>query len=315
MENSFDQDTILASRLQRIGAFVIDNIVIGIIGFLSGLLLADFYMSLGNYGRLIGFAAVLVYFTFSDSFFFAGQTIGKKIMGIKVVNCQSKLISIQLSFARSLIYSFTVLLNGLTLSNPKYAYIILFTSFILFSICLFELYYFFLYKKTGRFFHDVLSKTFVVKQSNGTIPIKVSRKIVRWSLIIPVIAVFLITITNYMTPALQINDMVVLANSIQTKLPLNNAMVTRGVTRFYGTDGSSETKYVAITALKKNKTDSNENLAVEIARIAISSGFSFQKEEILSIQINTGYDIAIARNITYESFRSTLEEWNKKLNE
>lgn len=314
MENIADKETVFATRIQRIVAFIIDYFIIGIVGYLSGLILSDFYISLGNYGRLIGFAITLLYFSLCDSFLLAGQTLGKKIIGIKVVNHQSKLLSIQFSFLRSLVFSFTILFNGLSLSDPKQAYLVLIVSFIFITICLFELFYFVLYKKTDQFFHDILLNTFVVCKSNGIIEHIFSLKIVRWSLAIPIITVLILTITNIITPTKQVNDMSILANTIQNTLPLNNTMVSRGVTKFFGTSGNSETKYVSITTLKKSLTDTNEFLAIEIARIAITSGFNFQEDEILSIQINSGYDIAIARNFNYEMFRLSLEEWNNKIN-
>jgi uncharacterized RDD family membrane protein YckC len=72
------------SVLKRVVALIIDFIVLGIVGFLSGLVLEDFYVSLGKYGTLVGTAITMLYFSVLQSNIGKGQTLGKKAIGARV---------------------------------------------------------------------------------------------------------------------------------------------------------------------------------------------------------------------------------------
>ena len=69
----------LATRKRRFFAFLIDSLIIGLIGRLSGLVFGDFYAQLGNSGLLIGAIIVLLYFGICNSKITNGKTLGKKL--------------------------------------------------------------------------------------------------------------------------------------------------------------------------------------------------------------------------------------------
>ena len=65
---------------RRIGAFVIDSILLGLLGLLLGLFLEDFFVEIGGWGRFIGFVIAILYFGEMNSKVADGQTIGKKAL-------------------------------------------------------------------------------------------------------------------------------------------------------------------------------------------------------------------------------------------
>jgi uncharacterized RDD family membrane protein YckC len=88
---------------RRIGALFIDTLVLGVFGYVVGFFLEDTFVQLGGWGRLIGFAVSITYLGVMNSSLSNGQTIGKKILNIRVVDSSNSTIILPKSFLR---YSF-----------------------------------------------------------------------------------------------------------------------------------------------------------------------------------------------------------------
>ena len=67
---------IISGFWRRLLAFLLDGIFIGILGFILGLFLFDFFAQIGGYGRIVGFCIALAYFGLLNSSVGKGQTIG-----------------------------------------------------------------------------------------------------------------------------------------------------------------------------------------------------------------------------------------------
>ena len=70
---------------RRGAALMIDWLILGLPMLLLGLLMFRWLAGLGQTGRLIGFVVALLYFGLSNSRLSGGQTIGKRLQGIRVV--------------------------------------------------------------------------------------------------------------------------------------------------------------------------------------------------------------------------------------
>ena len=98
-------------------AFILDGIVLGIIGFSIGTIFLDFFAEIGGLGRLFGFAVSLIYFGIQNSSICGGQTIGKRLLKIKVVNKEALPISLQRSIVRFMVLGPPYFLNGVILPS------------------------------------------------------------------------------------------------------------------------------------------------------------------------------------------------------
>ena len=65
---------------RRLLAIVLDGLILGIVGFVSGLFFFNFYAQLGGWGRLIGLGVDSIYFGILNSAIGKGQTIGKRMI-------------------------------------------------------------------------------------------------------------------------------------------------------------------------------------------------------------------------------------------
>lgn len=304
----------LATRFKRFLGFLIDVLVLGIVGYISGFLFEHFYIAIGGYGKIIGFLISMVYFSVFDSKLFNGQTIGKKIVKIKVVNQQNETITIGNSIFRSLFYSLTILLNGISFPNFKYLPVIIIIGIILFSLFVLEAWLFIFNRSTGQTLHDLLSKTYVVDSSNTQVIDKTNNnKVFRLVIIIPIVISVLVVGSNLYIKKTNFNDMLYLVDVIQNQLSVRNTTINKSVTKYYGTNDSAESNYILINCYKTNQNESSDELSLMIADIIINSNLVYKESESLIIVVNSGFDIGIAQKNKYVKFNKPFSVWKEEL--
>lgn len=147
------------SIFKRLLALIIDFAILGILGFISGLFLEDFYVSLGKYGTLIGSSITIVYFSILQSSIGKGQTLGKKAIGAKVTDIKGEYLALDKSFLRSFIVFFPIM-NINMFSSGSDMLIIL----IPLMLTIFASYYFILVNKSRRCLHDILINSIVTNK-------------------------------------------------------------------------------------------------------------------------------------------------------
>src|SRR5688572_4687565 len=67
---------------------------------------------MGGYGRLLGFAVALAYFGVMNSRIGGGQTLGKRLLGVRVVAGDGRTLSLPRSFLRYCVLGIPFFLNG-----------------------------------------------------------------------------------------------------------------------------------------------------------------------------------------------------------
>lgn len=93
-------DLQIAGFWRRLGAFVIDVIVLGLIGEFVGVLLFSPLARAGAYALIPGFIIAVIYFGVGNSRELGGQTPGKKLLGIRVVDRNGALLAFPRSMLR-----------------------------------------------------------------------------------------------------------------------------------------------------------------------------------------------------------------------
>src|SRR4051812_8490390 len=92
----------IAGFWQRVLGLLIDGAILGLLGMLLGLFFWDTFVTLGPWGRLVGFVIAMLYFVPMNSRVFGGQTLGKRIVGSRVVDRNGRSISLFRSTVRYL---------------------------------------------------------------------------------------------------------------------------------------------------------------------------------------------------------------------
>ena len=305
----------LATRKRRFFAFLIDSIIITLAGNLSGLFFDDFYAQLGNSGLFIGAITVLLYFGICNSKITNGQTVGKKLLKIRVVNRNSEAISVPKSFLRALCFAIFMLINGSSIANSVPIPLVIILGTLTFSILILEIYFVIVNKNTLQSLHDLLTDSFVVSaKSECQISYTNNKSFLYGAAIIPVILLIIFSGINLFAKNTYVADMVKIIDVINKELPVYNTSMYRHSETTTALSGeSSTTKYINVSTIKKNKNEDYEALAIKIAKIVFDSKFTFNEGESLCITIVEGYDIGIANNYTSKNINGTLEEWKKVL--
>jgi uncharacterized RDD family membrane protein YckC len=157
---------VISGFWRRLLAFILDGLLLGLVGVVLGLFFFDPLARLGGWGRLLGFCIALVYFGVLNSAIAGGQTIGKRIMKIQVVDRSGHSISPARSFLRYAILGAPFFLDHLVIPlsvtmSPIGALIVL----ILFGFGGAIVYLFIFNRRTRQSLHDLVMGTFVTRAS------------------------------------------------------------------------------------------------------------------------------------------------------
>ena len=305
----------LATRKRRFFAFLIDSLIIALFGKLLGLLLGDFFIELGNLGKIVGFIVVLFYFGIGNSKILNGQTVAKKLLKIRVVDKSSEAISVPKSFLRALPFAAYILLNGLPVSDSADLYPSLILGTILFSIPVLETYFIIVNNKSLQSLHDMIAKTFVVSvKSEGNINITNQKVFLYAGAALPIL-ILIVTLAGSATVSnklIYVTDMQKIISVASHELPISSISMYRNKTTTTSLNGeTTQVKLIEVTAAKINKDENDTLLAMKIAKVIFDSGFKFEDGETLSVTIIYGYDIGIASSYVSSKFNDSIENWKK----
>lgn len=162
----------VAGFWQRVGAATIDTFLLAVLGGVVGLVFREKLMELGPQTRWLGLIPMLGYFGIMNSNLTGGQTLGKRILKIKLVDQNARPIAVPNSFFRASLLSAPVIANGAILNIETGAEIIgAVLAAIVFWIGPANIYLFLFNRNTRQGFHDLLARTYVVKaESSVTLP-------------------------------------------------------------------------------------------------------------------------------------------------
>jgi len=279
------------------------------------LLLGDFFIELGNLGKIVGFIVVLFYFGIGNSKILNGQTVAKKLLKIRVVDKSSEAISVPKSFLRALPFAAYILLNGLPVSDSADLYPSLILGTILFSIPVLETYFIIVNNKSLQSLHDMIAKTFVVSvKSEGNINITNQKVFLYAGAALPIL-ILIVTLAGSATVSnklIYVTDMQKIISIASHELPISSISMYRNKTTTTSLNGETTlVKLIEVTAAKINKDENDTLLAMKIAKVIFDSGFKFEDGETLSVTIIYGYDIGIASSYVSSKFNDSIENWKK----
>lgn len=164
-----DENVWITGFWRRIGALLIDGLILGFVGFLSGLVLEDYFVQIGGWGRLIGFSIALIYFGILNSSINNGQTIGKALLKINVVDSNNQFISAPKSFLRYFILGTPFYLNNAWLTEDlltsPFMYLL---SLMVFGGSLSIIYLYVFNRNTRQSLHDVIIGTYVTNKDSSS---------------------------------------------------------------------------------------------------------------------------------------------------
>lgn len=162
--NFDDKETaFFAGFWRRVFAHIFDTIILALPLILIGFFLFDYFAALGNFGVIAGFIISATYFTLGYSRIFGGQTVGKAIVDINVIDQQGQLLSPSRAFLRYLILDFPYYISGMLLLWARPDSLFHFVVGLLSSLLVLASIYLLIFNRpTRRTLHDYISGSIVI---------------------------------------------------------------------------------------------------------------------------------------------------------
>jgi uncharacterized RDD family membrane protein YckC len=303
----------IAGFWRRLGAFFLDCFLLGLIGIAVGYFFAEEFVSLGAWGRLLGFFVAITYFGLLNSKLSGGQTFGKRMLKIKVVAKDGVPLSVRKAFLRFLPLGAPWFLNNAQFSESVlFSFWIYLLSVVIFGIGLSVIYLYVFNRKSRQSLHDLMVGSYVVS-AEAVGPVVTAAP---WQvhLAVCILLVVASSILPYFTMNLAAREpfasLTNIYRTVNSEPWVVNAQVNKGQTFISSTDKSqSTTTYLSIAAYSKDSDIENVERARRLATLALSADSSAADLAVINVMLVYGYDIGIASSWRSHNITHTPAEW------
>jgi uncharacterized RDD family membrane protein YckC len=291
---------------RRLGAFVIDTVILALVGALMGLTMSSTLAELGGWGRVLGFAIALAYFGLFNSRIGGGQTPGKQLLKIKVVGRNGELLSLQKSLLRFVPLGLPWFLNNapvpgaLTVTVTAWSPVVMgLLGFGVFGLGLSIIHLFLFNRPSRRSLHDyVVGSTVVPAQAAGEpawSPLKRMHQAVCAALLAasalgaPVVALVAPDISEFA-------PLVRAYHALHKEPWIANAHVYRGSSTFKSfKDGQSKsTRHVDIRVQSRDPRIDDLQRVQRVVAVVLEASPELKDTDVIRVAVSYGFDIGIA---------------------
>ncbi len=316
-DNSHTKARIISGFWKRTAAFLIDCIVMGIAGTVIGFLMFNKLAQFGPWGRVVGFVVAGIYFSILNSSVGNGQTFGKRILGIEVVDRLGKNISLPRSFLRYTILCLPFFFNGAmipgSVTTSWFANVIVFVVFGLGGAIL---YLYLFNRQTRQSIHDLVAKTYVVYAS----PKGIVNQGDIWKPHLTIVGLWMVA-TIALGPFTILfpgghqtfKNLVAIQKGIEATGKVHYAAAAIGKKWGYEKGKKWEVHYIRVKAFLRKQPKDYDEAAKEIASIVIARYPGIPNNRIVSVVLSYGFDIGIAQEWQNHIYSHSAGEWQKIL--
>ena len=291
---------------RRILALVVDVLLLGIIGWMLGALFRDQFSSMGQWGRAVGFVIELAYFGLLNSRLGHGQTVGKRLLKIRVVDGNDQWLSLPRSMVRAIILALGSALNGIDPGHwSSSLFVMVPLSVLIFGSLGSTLYLYIFNRKTRQSLHDLLVGSYVVNTTPAANPAP-RQAIWPWHRRLVVGIFILAAALPFFTLSLQqsplFNSMLDAKRLLEAEPGVQRVFISTNVATF-GTDAQqgAQQSVTAQLFMQQNRLQ-DEVLAKKLATDVVTHMASAKEADAVHIVLVYGYDIGIASNWSAEGY-------------
>lgn len=297
-----------AGAWRRIGAFVIDAFLLGLVGILAGLVLFDFFVRIGVWGRLLGFVIALAYFGILNSRIGNGQTLGKRLLKIKVVGADGAAQPLHKSALRYAVLGIPWFLNGAWFSAEVLTSPLLY----LLAVAVFgaglSIAYLFLFNRPARqSLHDLAVASYVVRaESSGSIA---ASPVGRVHVVVVTVLIAIAAAVPYFTSGLVAKEPFSALMGAYRAISAEPGVIHAGVNKGWSSSGAEQSTYLSVVAYLTEPRVDDTDKARRLAILAIQADPSAMKVGAVHVTLVYGYDIGIASAQRSQSYVNTAAGW------
>lgn len=308
------QKPYLASIFSRLGALLVDTIILVSFGLLLGLLFESQFVKMGLWAPLVGAFIMLLYFGIGNSPWANGQTLGKKLLNIQVVDIFGAPLNNSKACLRALVFIIPFALNGQPIlgENPPIIFIALLSA-IIFGGILSIVYLLIFNRNTRQSLHDLAAKSIVINKNadKKSIPPLWKGHLIVVALLFLAAALVPAVINNKIGNN-AIKELVDVQKILSSDPSTRIVNVQQSTTTFIDTDGSQEiTESLSIQmAMKKNDIE-NQDFAKSVAKKAYNQYALANKLDKVYVTLSYGYNIGIASKNSFYNYEFEPSELKK----
>jgi uncharacterized RDD family membrane protein YckC len=299
---------VFAGAWRRIGAFVIDAFLLGLIGIGLGYFLFDALVGIGSWGRLVGFLLAMAYFVPLNSSLGHGQTVGKRLLKIQVIRADGSALPVHLSLLRYAIIGIPWFLNGAwfpaQMLAPPWIYLL---ALLVFGVGLALLYLFLFNRPSRQSLHDLAVGSFVVN-AGYTQPVAVAPLARVHAVVVPAIAALSLLLPAFTTRLIEQETWAPLMRAYE-RVNSDPMVLHAQVNRGFSARGDSRVDYLQVAAFLSEPRIDEVEIAQRLARLAVEDDPSAMKLDVVEVLLVYGYDIGIASAHRSHAHGKTAAEW------
>ena len=314
---ALDQTALFAGFWRRFAAFLVDSVILGLIGYALGLALFDVFVRLGPWGRCVGFVVALAYFVPQESGRGGGQSLGKRLLGIRVVDAQGLPLTPGRSVARFGVFGVPYFLNGAALPMAVATFAGGFALALVALGGMLALAYLLVFnRRTRQSLHDLAVGAFVVRVRRGARDARAVPGPARmWGghRAIAAALVVLAGATPLMFPALMHIPVFAGLQAIYLRVSaqpeVQSANVVETVGRVYGTQAVGVQHELRIEATIVRPPSDPVPLSTRLAGIALQAYPDAAHDDRIVVILAYGFDIGIASSWRANEMALAPDQW------
>jgi len=299
----------------RILALMIDVVLLTLFANIIGVIFCKYLALMNGWELLIGFICSLIYFGILNSKLGNGQTPGKFLTRIKVVNKQGNPIDVKRSSLRASILLVPYFLCRIKIPSLLFdvPLRVIFGSIV--YLGLFGYFFFYVFNRSTRqSIHDLIVNTYVVKKRfKGVFTFgKISK--VHYFVFIVITICFLggsYIFNGILLNKTEFPELVNLSkdlSNMENVLPTNVQTIT-----IFTENGPVQALKVTVIWRGDFYPDTLISAGNRIAKHIIESYPNIEKKDNLWLSVNYGYDIGLASGYFKKINFSTIAEWRKEI--
>ena len=298
---------------RRVAAFLVDGLILGLVGYALGLALFDVFVRIGLWGPCVGFVVGLAWFVPQESAR-GGQSLGKRLLRIRVVDAQGLTLAPAHGAVRFAVLAAPYFLLGAALpmdvttfaGGVPLALVALGGLTALAYLLAFN-------RRTRQSLHDLAVGAFVVRATAGARHAPGPARAWCGHLAIAgVLALLAGTMPLFhprLTHARELGDLRSLGRRLAAQPELRSVNVFEADPRVYSTEFSGVRRELSIQATIVRPLDDYVPLSTRTAGIALAAFPAAAHEDLISVRLAYGFDIGIASSWTANELALKPEQW------
>lgn len=307
-----DGAAVIAPVWRRAVAFLIDVLILGLIGVAAGALLFAPFAAMGAWGRLLGFVIAVLYLGCTQSAMGGGRSPGMRVLGLRVVTRGGELLSLPAAFLRTGIFCLPYFLYGAAADPaPGPAWLATGVS-LLCGALLFGILYLLLFNRPARqSLHDLAVGAVVVKGGPGKADLPAG-PLWRGHAVVAAVALLVLCVAAVLpSQRMEEDARVAPLRALQQTLVAMPGVKGAGV--FLGsyspTGSPAPTRRLDINIFLAAELADPDRVARRIAQTVLQNFPQAASQDAIVVTFIVGYDIGIARAARTRHFAYTPAQW------